>query len=142
MSYNQQYLQPGNFDGDPILKISEPIKIPLNQNTTQKHSMTIQQSELQTDDSFYSLGIPRFQQSIPFYSIIVKGTELLNDSEKLDRQLSLITFSMDSNVVEIERSLYTIWDYFGDIGGFNDFIRIVGSMIMSILTTLKGSGLD
>ena len=49
---------------------------------------------------------------------------------------------MDSNVVEIERSLYTIWDYFGDIGGFNDFIRIVGSMIMSILTTVKGSGLD
>ena len=49
---------------------------------------------------------------------------------------------MDSNVVEIERSVYTIWDYFGDIGGFNDFMRAVGSIIMSILTTLKGSSLD
>ena len=54
--------------------------------------MTIQQSELKTDDSFYSLGIPKFFKSIPFYSVIVKGTELLNNSEKLDRQLALITF--------------------------------------------------
>ena len=49
---------------------------------------------------------------------------------------------MDPTVFEIERSLYTIWDYFGDIGGFNDFIRVVGSMIMSISTYVKGSSLD
>ena len=49
---------------------------------------------------------------------------------------------MDSDTLEMVRSPYTIWDYFADLGGLNDFIRIAGSMVMGIYTVLTGSGLE
>ena len=49
---------------------------------------------------------------------------------------------MDKDTVEIKRSIYTIWDFFGDLGGFNDFMQILGAILMSISTIFKGSGLD
>ena len=49
---------------------------------------------------------------------------------------------MHEDTVEFVRSTYTIWDFFGDLGGLNDFMKIVGSIVMSLYTYVVGSGLD
>ena len=49
---------------------------------------------------------------------------------------------MDPDTVEIVRSTYTIWDYFGDLGGLNDFMKIVGSLVMTLYTSVVGSSFD
>ena len=59
-----------------------------------------------------------------------------------DNHVSQFTFSMHEDTVEFVRSTYTIWDYFGDLGGLNDFMKIVGSIVMSLYTYVVGSGFD
>ena len=49
---------------------------------------------------------------------------------------------MDPDKIEMVRSVYTIWDYFGDLGGLNDFLRVVGNILMGLVTALQGSILN
>lgn len=51
-------------------------------------------------------------------------------------------FEMHEDVIEERRQVYSFWDYIGDIGGLNDFLQVVGGILMSICTTIRGSGLN
>ena len=43
---------------------------------------------------------------------------------------------------KFSRSLYTMWDYVGDIGGFNDFMQVVGGILVSLSAVFKAQSLD
>ena len=50
-------------------------------------------------------------------------------------------FEMHEDVIEERRQVYSFWDYIGDIGGLNDFLQVVGGILISISTSFRGSGL-
>ena len=49
---------------------------------------------------------------------------------------------MNSNLHLHHRSIYTIWDFFGDVGGLFDMLAILSQPIFVFLTMIMGSGLD
>ena len=49
---------------------------------------------------------------------------------------------MSMDVVKNSRSIYTILDVLGDVGGLFDMLRLILENLMSLLTLLIGSGLD
>ena len=48
----------------------------------------------------------------------------------------------DYTTVEHTRSIYTIWDLLGDVGGLFDMLKIIGSPLVSFLSFVVGSGLE
>ena len=46
---------------------------------------------------------------------------------------------MHSDTVVYERSVYTMWDWLGDIGGLFGTLHILGGYIISIISYLTGS---
>ena len=49
---------------------------------------------------------------------------------------------MDSDIVLHSRSIYSVWDFLGDIGGLFDMLKLLAEPILAITTTILGSGLD
>ena len=35
-----------------------------------------------------------------------------------------------------------MWDFFGDVGGLFDMLRLIGSILISLFSSIFGSGLD
>ena len=48
---------------------------------------------------------------------------------------------MHSDLVIENRQVYSFWDLSGDIGGFNDFVYLAGSVLMALYQPFRGSGL-
>ena len=87
----------------------------------------------------FSIGTNKFETDKIFYPIIDKGISApIYDFGQI---LSISVF-LDDDVIEQRRQVYSFWDYIGDIGGLNDFLQIIGGVLMSLFTTLSGSGLD
>ena len=114
-------------------------QIVLNNEKPTSSRLLIQERHLVDDSNLFSIGTNKFETDKIFYSIIEKGiTAPMYDFGQI---LSISVF-MDDDVIEERRQVYSFWDYIGDIGGLNDFLQIIGGVLMSLFTTLKGSGLD
>ena len=48
----------------------------------------------------------------------------------------------DFTTVEYTRSIYTVWDLLGDIGGLFDMMKQIASPLISFLSFILGSGLE
>ena len=51
-----------------------------------------------------------------------------------------IYLSADLN--EIKRSIYTIWDLLGDVGGLLEMLKLLASPLVTMFTLLSGAGLE
>ena len=49
---------------------------------------------------------------------------------------------MNSNLHLHHRSIYTIWDFFGDVGGLFDMLALLATPIFWFVTLIIGSGSD
>ena len=49
---------------------------------------------------------------------------------------------MHPDMAYLERSVYTFWDFIGDIGGLFEIMKIIGSLLISFATFVTGSNLD
>ena len=49
---------------------------------------------------------------------------------------------MNSNLHLHHRSIYTIWDFFGDVGGLFDMLKLIKSPFVSFFSFLFGIGLE
>ena len=80
-----------------------------------------------------------FERKTTYYTIVDEG----RTPPSIDfGQIFSIVFNMHDDVVEEKRQVYSFWDYIGDIGGLNDFLQMIGSILMSLYSTFRGSGLD
>ena len=50
-----------------------------------------------------------------------------------------ISLSLDST--EYERSVYTVWDWMGDVGGLFGTLSIIGAQIVSLTSYISGNSL-
>ena len=57
-------------------------------------------------------------------------------------QVFMLSFQMHPDIVEEQRQVYSFWDFIGDLGGLNDFLKLVGGILVSIQTAITGSGLS
>ena len=51
-------------------------------------------------------------------------------------------FTLDLDVYEIKREIYTIWELFGDFGGLTEIAVMFAGLITGIKTLFFGSALD
>ena len=49
---------------------------------------------------------------------------------------------MDTDIVEYRRSIYTVWDFLGDVGGLYDMLKLLAQPVLAFSSLLLGSGLD
>ena len=49
---------------------------------------------------------------------------------------------MDNNRIEYERSIYTVWDLFGDIGGLFDLLFYFANWLIGLSSIVSGSSLN
>ena len=48
---------------------------------------------------------------------------------------------MNLDSTEFERSVYTVWDWMGDVGGLFGTLTILGAQIVSITSYISGNSL-
>ena len=44
-----------------------------------------------------------------------------------------ISFQMTESLVSHSRSVYSFWDFLGDVGGLNDIMRLLGTWIVTFV---------
>ena len=49
---------------------------------------------------------------------------------------------MDSTIVYHKRSIYTFWDFLGDVGGLFEMLKLLAYPLTLVGSVLLGSGLD
>ena len=49
---------------------------------------------------------------------------------------------MNKDKISHRRSIYTFWDFLGDVGGLFDMLKLLVKPILAIGSLLFGSGLD
>ena len=52
------------------------------------------------------------------------------------------TFEMHPDVIQQERSVYTVWDLFGDVGGLFDMLSYIGQWLVGLISLVSGSPLN
>ena len=62
----------------------------------------------------------------------------------IDHSLGEFWFELylDPDVKEYKRSIYTIWDVLGNIGGLFDMLKLLSSPIITFCTFIVGTGID
>ena len=56
--------------------------------------------------------------------------------------ISQFTFEMHPDVIQQERSVYTVWDMFGDVGGLFDMLSYIGQWLVGLISFVAGSPLN
>ena len=49
---------------------------------------------------------------------------------------------MSSDTVHHSRTIYSFWDFLGDVGGLFDMLKLIGSIIVAFLSIVSGSGMN
>ena len=97
--------------------------------------LTLRKNIVYSDDDLGSLGIAG-GEVIEFYEYIDKYEFTRNKNE------FVLSVSLDNDVVEHYRSIYTFWDLLGDVGGLIDMLILLATPIISVSTFVFGSGLE
>ena len=63
------------------------------------------------------------------------------EEEYFDELIGLV-ITLDHDAIEEKRSIYTIWDVLGDIGGLIDMLYILGKPLMVLTNLILGSGMS
>ena len=53
-----------------------------------------------------------------------------------------LLFTMSTEIIYEERSIYTVWDLLGDVGGLFGSLTFLGALYMSIIDRLVGSRMN
>ena len=56
-------------------------------------------------------------------------------------QLSIV-LEVNTSLKTHQRSVYTFWDFLGDVGGLNDILCIIGQWLVLWIQLIVGSGFD
>ena len=75
------------------------------------------------------------------YYSINKNSEHIQPLNNFGILLNL-SFGMDMSSMYHYRSVFTFWDFLGDVGGLNDMLTLLGSWAVSFIQILSGSGLN
>ena len=97
----------------------------------------MQQQTLDRDDNRLSLGLGLLQKSQTYYSITAESRAY----EYLDCLLD-INFQMDLTTMSHTRSVFTFWDFLGNVGGLYGILVIIGSQIVTAFNFVIGSNLE
>ena len=81
-------------------------------------------SAQEEDYTFYTFKKAALTQSVPRKSLLYQ---------------SQIYMSLDS--IDYERSVYTLWDWMGDVGGLFGSLTIIGHCIVSMTQYITGHGI-
>ena len=52
------------------------------------------------------------------------------------------TFEMHPDIIQQERSVYSVWDMFGDVGGLFDMLSYIGQGLVGLISLVSGSPLN
>ena len=97
------------------------------------------ENRVESDDRYMSLGFK--PQDYTFFSAKHESTENFPDQYGIKNIFSF-TFSMNMDVITHNRSIYTLWDFFADVGGLFDMLKLLSHFLLSLISSIMGSGLD
>ena len=97
----------------------------------------LRRNTIQSEQKFESLGFGDADQ-YKFYELVTyaEGTHDEGDGAYM------ISISLDDDILEHKRSIYTLWDMLGDIGGLFDMLKVLTYIPLSFSGLLLGSGID
>ena len=94
----------------------------------------IQQNKIQSDHKILGLGLE--SADYQFFSLDT-GLKIQRPSVSY---IHLVKWSTQVN--EYTRSIYTFWDFLGDVGGLFDMLKLITEVLIGFITMIYGSELD
>ena len=93
---------------------------------------------MSSDDRLYSLGF--FQNQYDYVDVVEETSQTID----ADSQSDLITYylTLDKQGYMTVRTVYTIWDVLGEIGGLIDMLSYMAMLVISIINIFVGKGLS
>ena len=91
-------------------------------------------NEIRSEDTFKSLGF--FVNKYSFYDLIVHS-EIQTETGPF-----VLGIRQDFSIVEHARTIYTVWDLLGDIGGLFDMLKLLVTPMITFLSLIADSGLE
>ena len=99
---------------------------------TKTELFTVRQNKVESTQDFFR---PLYERETTFYSVEqeadhkpfyrIPGTDYT--------VIMQMTFLMDLDVIEYSRTIYSILDFLGDVGGFSDAIFYLGGLLIWII---------
>ena len=94
---------------------------------------------MESDDRLLNLGLmPSTYDYIKYDNLYEFGEEI--EENYLDELIGLV-ITLDHDAIEEKRSIYTIWDVLGDIGGLIDMLYLLGKPLIVLSNVILGSGM-
>ena len=100
--------------------------------------MSLQFNEIESEQGLLGLGYS-FDKTDFSFSTIYKKNEFTNN--KGDSLLRL-AIGIDESKVAYSRSVFTFWDFLGDVGGLYDMLILIGGQLVALIQFAVGSGLN
>ena len=95
---------------------------------------------MESDDRLLNLGLmPSTYDYIKYNKPYEFGEEF--EEDYLDELIGLV-ITLDHDAIEEKRSIYTIWDVLGDIGGLIDMLYLLGKPFIFLSNIVAGSGMS
>ena len=91
-------------------------------------------SEIYSQDRYTSLGF--IEDHYVFYDV----EDHLNT--KIEERALKLLIMASNDVKENSRSIYTIWDLLGDVGGLYDMLKLISQAVVSLYSMTVFSDLD
>ena len=107
-------------------KIKKEVELYLKTSSQYKVMMNIRENNIETEDSFLSLGF-NDEKQYTFYDINEKRITEKPYTESIYFSAEIF---MDETLIYHSRSVYGLLDLFGDIGGVLQFLQIISAFFI------------
>ena len=134
--HNNQIYKPNDYTDNVINKQLIMDYLPINSHSNLIQSYRLQKQTLESEESFIGFGInPRIETFYP----LKKSTES-NDSDFPD-SFGGFSIEVSPDVVNNNRSIFSVLDFLGDIGGLLSILVDCGRILMYVPVFLCGCGI-
>ena len=130
--FSHQQYAPDEYETSPIIKKVEPLFIPLS-DVQKIQTIKIRRNVVYSNQMFTDLGFSETSYQFDELNILPR---LDNTEDKY-----WLSIMLDPDIVEHQRSIYTIWDALGDIGGLFDMLKLLALPNLFLFRLTFGSEL-
>ena len=93
-----------------------------------------------SEENFLNLGFNRWNEKHTFYKPSLYQSY---ETKKVNEEVVYRAFfQMDMTVIEHSRSIYTYWDFLGDVGGLFGILQSLAYPLIALSSLLLNTGID
>ena len=97
----------------------------------------LRRNTIKSEQQFYNLGFDSGEE-YQFYELVDNPEGSHNEGDGA----YMISIALDGDIIEHKRSIYTLWDMLGDVGGLFDMMKILTYLLLAFKSLLLGTGIN